>query len=422
MEKEGWSPKLRRASVKEGKKKSSNLSEALLSPEDQNASRSRSRSPEHHTLILSLSPSLSPKRISLSDQRRNAFPRPLVHDNTNKDDDAFQFQITPPPLPQSSFSSFEVTRESQKMKSPCEKMSEAFLFLESGKFPEALDSIGRAILLFGEMLRKLHEEEKKEREERGEGERENDNNTSGNSNSNISSISISISSSNNNNNNTRRNNNNDNNNTNNILSDMVTKEGRTSEIEGVIILRMCAVYKLAITILIQIKLFESAINHKHRGAFLLSVLALLPLLPLHRNICLRMAIRENITFRNYGIASLFASLLWPTCAQGECNNVMEVLSLCEKQEKRNYGIPSRSNPFVGPLLSPSLSSLSSMLTKEGSCYVGRPLISFSSLKLIEGEYVCCEWCCAAFLNSERSVGDVCVVCHFGEMKSSSPPD
>jgi len=189
------------------------------------------------------------------------------------------------------------------------------------------------------------------------------------------------------------------------------------EVEGAIIFRLCAVYHLALSILVQLKTYESASQQKTHSVFLSCVLALLPLLPRHKKVCLRMGIRENASNRNFGVSSLLTTLLWPSSTQSEHNTLVEVLQTCEKHQNKNIdfsrsNLPSSRSDFC-------LASLSSSLSSNACHFAGRPIVSFLSLKMLREEWVECGWCSAGFLPLECALGERCPVCQFGKIQQQN---
>lgn len=71
-------------------------------------------------------------------------------------------------------------------------------------------------------------------------------------------------------------------------------------------LKMCVSYKLLLVLLLESRKSE---NNVSRGAYLSRILADVPVQPKHRLVCFRMAIRKNMTARNYRTAARFIRVI-----------------------------------------------------------------------------------------------------------------
>ena len=272
-----------------------------------------------------------------------------------------------------------------------ERLGYCFGCFENGRFGEALGSLERVILLFGGVMREEMKKRRDEKETVGKmrgGEKDClfqflpgdfwDVWTSPNSSSSSPPLPFPSSPS-------------------------------SLEAQGAIIFRLCSIYHLALTLLLRLKTYENAHHHKSHSTFLSCILALLPLLPHHKKVCLRMGIRDNILAKNYEVGALLTALLWPsTTSQEHTSSLLSVLRTCEDHQNKNV--------FSSPL-HPSLLSLCSSLSSNPSWFVGRPIVSSLSLKLLEGEWVECGWCLSGFLLLECVVGERCPVCYFGKIQN-----
>ena len=153
------------------------------------------------------------------------------------------------PLPSSPLSK-KKGKGSKLSQKPCEVLQEGISLFEQGRFPQSLEKISLSIFLFSSLLKRLGEKEEKEEKEKGkekgkEKEKEKE------------------------------------------------KEEKEESLEGVLSLRICVLYKLAVGLLIEAKIYEG-VKESDFLCYLYCVLGMIPLFREHRSVCLRLAIRANL--------------------------------------------------------------------------------------------------------------------------------
>jgi hypothetical protein len=146
--------------------------------------------------------------------------------------------------------------------------------------------------------------------------------------------------------------------------------------------KLSVLYKLAVRILIEIKLIEQS-RDLARLAYLSSALATLPLFPRHRLVCLRIAATANLEAHNYGIAAPFLKALF-SLEVPDAVTIKHRLQLCEDRKLSN------EVPEVGVLLPQALTTSAGCFLPSFCFQVG---ICFSWVVLVW------KFLCAPLLNS-----------------------
>eukprot|EP00007_Cunea_sp_BSH-02190019_P000941 CAMPEP_0174231428 /NCGR_PEP_ID=MMETSP0417-20130205/1951_1 /TAXON_ID=242541 /ORGANISM="Mayorella sp, Strain BSH-02190019" /LENGTH=1743 /DNA_ID=CAMNT_0015309311 /DNA_START=239 /DNA_END=5470 /DNA_ORIENTATION=- len=168
--------------------------------------------------------------------------------------------------------------------------------------------------------------------------------------------------------------------------------------------KLSVLYKLAVRILIEIKLIEQS-RDLTRLAYLSSALATLPLFPRHRLVCLRMAAAANLEAHNYGIAAPFLKTLL-SLEVPDAAEIRSRLQLCEDRKLSNEA------PEVGVLLPQDL-------TTSPGCFL--PCFCFQTFEHIDkvnlGSWLRCSYCAAIFSSAGAKQDDACSYCSFGEVVS-----
>lgn len=118
------------------------------------------------------------------------------------------------------------------------------------------------------------------------------------------------------------------------------------------LMRLCVAYKLALKLLIEIKLVEKdPAGDRGKLAVYAKLLSDARLLPKHRVICVRMAVNKNIEAGNYGVAARLLQTLLPLQLPDHASHETK-LKKCEEEKLADGALPP---PYTCPACSTSVS-------------------------------------------------------------------
>lgn len=117
-------------------------------------------------------------------------------------------------------------------------------------------------------------------------------------------------------------------------------------------MRLSVAYKLALKLLIEIKLLEKdPSGDKTRIAVFAKLLSDTRLLPKHRVICARMAINKNLDVNNFGVAGRLLQSLVPLQLPDQATTESR-LKKCEEEKFQDSSLPA---PYICPSCNSSVS-------------------------------------------------------------------
>jgi len=168
----------------------------------------------------------------------------------------------------------------------------------------------------------------------------------------------------------------------------------------------CVRYKMALNILVKMNIPETS---PLQGAYLSRILAGIPLKPVHRVICIRMAVKRNIKVGNYNIAYTLLQYLVSRVKPMDIEAINTKLDFCDKNGRINLderfskyacqcGVTSNVGAFA--------------------CSCGQ-LIKYcaKTLELIDKKsYLMCRICKLNFAATSGSVGRKCYQCGVGVLE------
>jgi len=167
-------------------------------------------------------------------------------------------------------------------------------------------------------------------------------------------------------------------------------------------IQFCVSYKVALKLLIEIKLLEKDQTNLIKIAFYTRILTTVPIMQKHRIICTRMAVAKNFDIGNYAVAATLIEIILPHNTPDKSALEVKLQKCLENSRKDNKLLP----PFNCPVCNTQVSSGADKCScgrKSKFCYQSFELITTTT-------YTWCAICNAVYLEKVLAVGEKCPYC------------
>eukprot|EP01102_Stenamoeba_stenopodia_P020867 TRINITY_DN8279_c0_g1_i1.p1 TRINITY_DN8279_c0_g1~~TRINITY_DN8279_c0_g1_i1.p1 ORF type:complete len:1023 (-),score=209.14 TRINITY_DN8279_c0_g1_i1:4-2994(-) len=171
------------------------------------------------------------------------------------------------------------------------------------------------------------------------------------------------------------------------------------------LVRACLAYKLALKLLIEVKLQEKSKNIQ-RLAQLARFLAEVPLQPHHRLICLRFAVNKNMETENWAYAAKYLKIILAR------KDLPDAHLLEQKLKKCNDNIAKKEAQGGAAATSTTTTTVDGEANKR-FCYQSFQPFTRAAVVLV------CPYCEALYSDKTKKPGEKCVYCNHGVLEKSA---